>query len=61
MVRSFSLLVLATTVLGLSGCTCCQRRPVAASTAVVPGAPCPPPGVALPPPPAPIGGARESA
>ena len=56
MFRTFSLMVMTAAVVGLAGCQCCQRRPVAPRTTVVPGQPCPPGGVTVPQPPAPLGG-----
>lgn len=60
MARSFSFMLLATAVLTLTGCQTCCRRPVSTRTTVVPGAPCPPGGVTLPPPPTPLGGPPPS-
>lgn len=56
MIRTFALMMLTAAVLGLAGCQCCNHRPVATRTTVVPGQPgCPPGGVAVPPAPAPLG------
>ncbi len=54
MIRTLSLMLLTAAILGLAGCQCCSRRPVATRTTVVPGQPYCPPGISVPPAPAPL-------